>query len=244
MKLSEVRVVILAAGQGKRLGQDTPKAIVELDGKTLFGYQVDSLEEYFDPNQISVVVGYKKNQIMDRFPNRKYIFNDDFDDTNTAKSLLEAFQSLGEGPTIWMNGDIYFDSDVIGLLVKNIKRNNGSRSLVLVDNKECGQEEIKYSVDGEGKINTISKEVSKPLGEALGINYISAPDSTLLHKHLSLVDDLDYFEKALENMVIKERTHFFPVDIGNLFCKEIDFPEDLQEVLGYVKTKKEGGKLS
>jgi choline kinase len=43
---------------------------------------------------INLVVGFKKDLIMESFPNLTYVYNQYFDQTNTAKSLLKAIKKL------------------------------------------------------------------------------------------------------------------------------------------------------
>jgi glucose-1-phosphate thymidylyltransferase len=64
-----VQAVALAAGEGTRLyplTDDKPKPLVELDGRPLLGYVLDRLVE-LDPEEIVVVVGYRGEQVVERF---------------------------------------------------------------------------------------------------------------------------------------------------------------------------------
>jgi choline kinase len=96
----------------------------------------------------------------------------------------------------------------------------------------CGAEEIKYSVDRSGAIRNISKTVRNGLGEAVGINFIKQQDLSTFIACLTECTPADYFERAIE-LAIKRGVSFLPVDIGNDFCTEIDFEEDLQKVKEY-----------
>ena len=50
--------------------------------------QLEGLLRYIDIDNIYVVVGYKKEMIMEAFPELLYIYNNTFETTNTSKSLL------------------------------------------------------------------------------------------------------------------------------------------------------------
>ena len=59
--------VIPAAGRGKRLGrisEEIPKPLVEIRGKTLLERCIESLKKH-DINEIVIIVGYKKEKIID-----------------------------------------------------------------------------------------------------------------------------------------------------------------------------------
>ncbi len=54
--------------------------------------QINNITTYFDVNDITTVVGFKKNLIMEQFPEVNYVYNPFFDRTNTSKSLLRALK--------------------------------------------------------------------------------------------------------------------------------------------------------
>lgn len=69
LNLSKIGVVILAAGKGTRLNcLDKPKVMLEIGGKPIVSYIVDTLKEIgFTKEQICLVVGFKKEKIVDYF---------------------------------------------------------------------------------------------------------------------------------------------------------------------------------
>lgn len=224
-----MKVVILAAGMGTRLGTLIPKPLTSLKNeKTILDFQIENLLKYVSIHDILIVVGYKKELIMEKYPELTFIYNDAYTKTNTSKSLLRALNKVDDSDVLWLNGDVYFDNKIIDKLIK------AKNSCVLVDNKKCGDEEVKYKVDSQGNINELSKCVKEAAGEALGINLIKKDDLPLFIKHLEKVDDQDYFEKGLENMIIKDKSIIKPVNIDNLFCQEVDFPEDLNETKNHL----------
>ncbi len=221
--------VILAAGMGTRLNALIPKPLVSLENeKTILDFQVEKLAKKIGMNNIIVVVGYKKELIMEKFPDLIYIYNNEFATTNTAKSLYRALLKV-EDDTIWMNGDVFFDIEALDLLI------NSKHSGCLVDNEKCGEEEIKYNLNKEGSIHELSKQVKDGHGEALGINIIKKHDLDEFRKELNNVGQKDYFEKALENLTIKNKLVLKPINKKQLFCKEIDFEEDLIQVREHMK---------
>jgi len=229
----DTKFVILAAGMSTRLGSLIPKPLVSLkDEKTILDYQIENIVKYTSADNIYIVTGYKKEIIMEKYPDLIYVYNEAYVHTNTAKSLLKALKKI-KSDTIWLNGDIYFEDKVLKNLI------NAEYSSVLVDNKICGEEEIKYTQDKSGFLLKISKEVPNPSGEALGINLIKEKDIDTFVKYLEAVDSYDYFEKAIENMIKADKLKIKVINIGNLFCKEIDFEEDLKEVREYLHNKKQ-----
>ena len=90
------QVVILAAGMGTRLARPLPKPLTELrDGRSIMKQQIDNLKTAFGESyRVMIVVGFKLEAIIERFPEATFVYNEFFDQTNTSKSLLKALRSL------------------------------------------------------------------------------------------------------------------------------------------------------
>ena len=119
-----MKIIILAAGIGSRLGNPFPKPLTLLkDGKSIMQRQIDNITAYFDVNDITTVVGFKKNLIMEQFPEVNYVYNPFFDRTNTSKSLLSALKKHRGNSILWFNGDVVFDEQLLSLLLEDINNN-------------------------------------------------------------------------------------------------------------------------
>jgi len=68
-KLNNVGAVILAAGRGTRLNcADEPKVMLPIGGRPIVSYIVDTLKKMgLHPEQICLVVGFKKEKVMEYF---------------------------------------------------------------------------------------------------------------------------------------------------------------------------------
>jgi L-glutamine-phosphate cytidylyltransferase len=220
-----MKIVILAAGMGSRLGNPFPKPLTPLkSGDTIMGQQINNLTSYFDFNDINIVVGFKKDLIMESFPDATFIYNPLFDQTNTSKSLFKALKKYHSESVLWLNGDVVFDKRLFDLLTPFINKNE---SFVSVNNEEVGEEEIKYTLDSNRYINEISKKVVNGLGEAVGINFISSNDINFFIKRLEECDNNDYFERGIEMAIKRDQIKVNAVDISKFKCMEVDFLEDL-----------------
>ncbi|NNG11484.1 MAG: NTP transferase domain-containing protein, partial [Arenibacter sp.] len=139
-----MKIVILAAGIGSRLGNPFPKPLTPLkNGKCIMEMQVDNLDETFNIDDINVVVGFKKNLIMERFPELTYIYNPFFDQTNTSKSLLKALRKNRDKSVLWLNGDVVFDAGLLSVLKPFIDK---KESFVAVNTSKVAEEEVKYTL--------------------------------------------------------------------------------------------------
>lgn len=221
-----MKIIILAAGIGSRLGNPFPKPLTMLkNGRKILQQQVKNLSASFDNQQIMVVVGFKKELIMEEQPDLTFVYNPYFDHTNTSKSLLRALYKCRGESVLWLNGDVVFGAELLEHLIPSIEKGD---SFVAVNNSMVAEEEVKYSIDEQGFINRISKQVEGAPGEAVGINFISAGDLDVFISHLELCGPDDYFEKGLEEAIIKDGIRVRPVDISEFNCIEVDFSEDLE----------------
>ena len=211
---------------GTRLGRPFPKPLTPLvDGRTIMQQQIENIEKVFsDKARISIVVGFKMEMIMETFPRCLYIYNEEYDQTNTSKSLMRALASSFDGGVLWLNGDVVFDASLLARLKPFVDRD---QSFVSVNTAAVGEEEVKYTVDGVGNIKELSKTVQGALGEAVGINYISGGDKSKLLGELRACAESDYFERGIETAIEKHGVKITPIDISDLFAVEVDFQEDL-----------------
>ena len=219
-----MKAIILAAGIGSRLGNSNPKPLTKLkNGESILERQVVYLSEYLGVNNIIAIVGYKKDLIMELFPNLLYVYNNFYDTTNTSKSLLAGLQKIENEDVLWLNGDVVFEKELLPQIIKC------SKSCMAVNTNSVGEEEIKYNVFEDENIKEVSKTTSPALGEAVGINKVMASDLPLFKANLEKCDDQDYFEKALE-LSIQDGMKIMPININKYLCMEIDFEDDLEQI--------------
>ncbi len=206
-----MQAIILAAGVGKRLKDFTeglPKCLLKIGGKTILERQLEALPDF----DVVMVVGYKAEMIKKLYPKLKYVYNPDFESTNTIHSLGLA---LNGKDTFVLNGDVVFDKKIIGLMDKP--------SCAAVEFKNVHPEEIQVMLDGKDDIVRIGKNISGK-GEAVGIYRFSGKFCDKLKQQISKMDRNLYYEDAVDKILPMD---FYAIDIGDLPAKEIDFKEDL-----------------
>lgn len=218
----ELRVVILAAGFGSRLGLDYPKPLAVLGtGQCILERQLRVLGSFVPAESVWIVVGYKKELIMEAFPNNVYIYNQQFNRTNTAKSLWRALSKCEDCDVLWLNGDVVLEAAVVETVLRS------GRSAAAVLPGEAGAEEVKYCTTPNGMIRCISKQVRPAEGEAVGVNFVHGDDVPPLVTSLERCADGDYFERGME-LAMEEGTAFEAADISGALCIEIDTSADLR----------------
>jgi choline kinase len=222
-----VQVIILAAGMGTRLGRPHPKPLTVLNtGRTIMAQQFERVHEAFgEAARVTVVVGFKMDLVMEAFPDALFVYNEVYSETNTSKSLLKGLRATVEGGVLWLNGDVVFDQGILESVSKLVA---ADESFVCVNTATVADEEVKYTVDENGYIKELSKQVVGGLGEAVGINFISGADKPKLIQRLIECGDQDYFERGLELAIERDGVQVRPVDISEHGCVEVDFEDDLE----------------
>jgi choline kinase len=111
---SAVRVVINCAGEGRRLGLGTTKALVSVMGEPLIAWHLRMLREVDD---VVVVVGYQAEQVIEAVrplrPDAIFAFNHDYATTGTAASLAKGCRGAG-GDVISLDGDLLVHPEDFG----------------------------------------------------------------------------------------------------------------------------------
>lgn len=117
-----MKAIILVAGKGTRLKPLTEKnhkCLTEVCGVPILENALLNLKSV-GVEEVTLVVGYLKGQIRDRIGNDwnglkiKYAENDDFDRTNTSRSLYEGLSVQGgEEDCLILEGDVFFELNVL-----------------------------------------------------------------------------------------------------------------------------------
>jgi len=224
--VAELQVAILAAGMGTRLGMPGPKPLTPLaDGRSILQQQLDNVRGAFGAGvRVVVVVGFRPELVLAAVPDVLFAYNGRYAETNTSKSLLAALRASYPGGVLWLNGDVVFDPALLAVVAPMI---DADQTFVCVDTARVGEEEVTYTLDDAGYIDRLGKGLAGGLGEAIGINYVSAADKPLLVRHLEDCADQDYFERGLETAIARDGLHVVAVDISGWFAVEVDFVGDL-----------------
>ena len=243
-----MRAIILAAGSGLRLGQhtkDIPKALLDLNGKSILERQISLLKEY-EVNEIFVVTGYQRKKHI--LKDIEYIFNPKYSETEQLASMMVARTKIFDDVLV-IFGDIVFDSQILQQVLASDddiaiavdldwEKSYNERP----DNPKSLADKVLIA---RKKILQISAKV-KPLdiknqqiGEFLGIIKLSTNGSKIIIKkyeeleksHIGKFHDADSLERAklvdILQELIDSKIDIFPIAVSGKWC-EIDTPKDLE----------------
>lgn len=107
-----MKAIILAAGEGKRLGEytkDLPKGMLNFAGKSLIERQIETLRSCNLEN-IIIVTGFQADKI--NFPEVRYYINEEYSNTNMVYSLFCAEEELNDDILVCY-ADILYEKKLI-----------------------------------------------------------------------------------------------------------------------------------
>ena len=181
---------------------------------------------------MTIVVGYKLEHIIEAFPDASFVYNEQYDQTNTSKSLLRALQASAPGGVLWMNGDVVFDPEALDRAA-DLRR---ARPVLRRRSTppRCPTKRSSTRPTPRASSSELSKTVVGGLGEAVGINYISRDDKAALMRQLNARRRPGLLRARHRARDRAGRLRIEPVDISDLYAVEIDFAEDLERANLFV----------
>jgi len=108
MNAHSLDAVILAAGKGTRLYSDSPKVLRPILGEPLLQYVYAVLEPVVGAERVHTVVGYRREEVEQAFPERARRFILQREQLGTGHALQVAWAALQEASARWLlvaNGD-------------------------------------------------------------------------------------------------------------------------------------------
>ena len=127
-----------------------------------------------------------------------------------------------------MDSDILCDPAAVAAIARQ------QEPALALNRHECGEEEIKVIVDGDGRITALNKtcDPHEAIGESVGIEKMTAEYSEALYHELRrMIEDeglVDvFYERCFERLIPQGHT-FRVVDTTGYFSYELDTPDDFQ----------------
>ena len=111
-----MKLIILAAGEGKRLRPLTnsvPKCLVEYNGRPIIDYILKTARDC-GIKDVAVVNGYKKEKLVEHLKDQDVTFytNEEFDNTNMVSTLFKAKEFM-DSDVIVSYADIIYDNKIL-----------------------------------------------------------------------------------------------------------------------------------
>jgi len=229
-----MKAIILAAGIGKRIGKygNKPKCLIEIEGKTLLERYLVSLRKC-GIEEIVIVTGYKRELIRQKIDSFsfnmdiKLITNPEYE-KGSILSLWAAKSEL-KGDIVLMDGDVFFEQEVLDRLIKSEHSN-----AVLIDGKYTNTGEECIIGTKDNKVSTMARGLSGNydiLGEWVGFIKMDQAATSMLYEITDANVKKDNVNMGYEDTfsVFFKKIKFGFEIIDGLKWVEIDFPTDIEK---------------
>jgi len=208
-----VHAVILAAGEGSRLGShasDVPKAFIDLAGRTLYERQKRVLSGHVDA--MTVVLGYAYENVIDEITDARTIVFEDWDDYENAESLRRGLADVDDDVLV-LNGDVVVTEAAVTALIDS-HSSTTTRSVV-----GC----IPGYQDGSTAIRCNDRGLVTEYGMITG------------HRHAGLgVIDSTHVD-AVRDHLSQHRTEWYPVLYPTVETEMVPIPADHHIEINYPR---------
>ena len=151
-------VVILAAGEGKRMKSDTPKVLHSMAGRSLLGHVIEAAST-LEPQHLVVVVGHGRDQVQEHIdeiaPWAVTVVQEQQNGTGHAvrvalHGLAERGIAVSDGPVVVLTGDtpLLTGQTLVGLLLEHESTAAAATVLTARLDDPTGYGRIVRSADG------------------------------------------------------------------------------------------------
>jgi len=233
-----MKALIMAAGKGTRISrhiESYAKCAVSLGKFTLIEHTLNTLKKkgFID---IAIVVGYEADYIKLLLKNENvtYYYNPFYDVTNSIASLWFAKEFVNKTEDILLlNGDVFFEDSLLDIVI-----NEKKSPVIFAD--ETRKTEADYKLYYE---NNILKKYGKELsgvditGEYIGIAKITKRFIPKVINKLNELITKQQHDLWWENVIyfMTNEIDIYVKDINNKFWAEVDYIEDYQRILEFIK---------
>ena len=245
--------IILAAGMGTRLLPLTsrqPKCLVNVAGKPMMAYQLDSLQAA-GIEECTIVVGHMSQSVRNCFGSNyrgvrlSYVENSDYETTNNLCSLWQARIEFNDD-VLLLESDLVFDDQLICELIRVDDPN-----VAVVDRFRPGMDGSVIVADG-GAVKALVLKSEQSHGfdynSALKtVNIYRLSNETLIETILPEIESFlaegrtdQYYESVFASLIGSNRMDMSVMETGNMHWAEIDTLDDLREAENMIQTAKFG----
>ncbi|MBV8095882.1 MAG: phosphocholine cytidylyltransferase family protein [Acetobacteraceae bacterium] len=236
MHFSSCRALILAAGQGRRLGPGAPaKALLTFGGRSLLARHFDALDAC-GVQDITIMIGYRSGDVRCEIARlgsdaRVHLIENPSFREGSITTLWHARSVLRSGvPILLMDADVLYEPQLIGRLLQSPHGN-----CFLLDREiEPGEEPVKLCIQN-GRIVDFHKRPQirhEWHAESVGFfRFSPGVAAELADRVAEYVNrgrtDMEYEEPIRDMVLARNGSDFGFEDITGLPWIEIDFPEDV-----------------
>lgn len=234
-----MKAILLAAGRGTRISRmidDVPKSTLSINGEPLIRRTVKMLLAH--DIQIVVCTGYQEQKIRSALKELPvtFYYNPFFDITNSLASLWLAREELDGENTIIMNADVFLCHDILDMIL-----NNRDENVMAIDKTRTAVGDYFFKTLDNDCIAKYGKDLplAERTGEYVGIAKVSSKFVPHFKKRMEEMIHAQkhsyWWENVMYSFADDGEKDIHTMDVNGLFWAEIDYFDDYERILNYVK---------
>ena len=171
----ETIIIILAAGKGTRMNSEIPKVLHKINNKSLIKHVVESAKS-LNPKKIIIIVGFKKQLVMDNLENDSLCFVEQLEQLGTGHAIKMCLPELKDfhGNILILSGDVPLikvetlssfinlhnkKKSLASLITTDLENPKGYGRIIKKDNNFIKIKEHKDASENEKKIKEINSGI-------------------------------------------------------------------------------------
>jgi hypothetical protein len=113
--MNKISVILLCASEGKKTKSFGPRSLLNIHGRALIDCQLEEISCVYPDAEIIVGLGYGADKIIKHLSAQpiKFVENENYNETNAARTLNICMRITNSERIIVIHGDILFNSDSI-----------------------------------------------------------------------------------------------------------------------------------
>lgn len=231
-----IRAILMAAGIGSRISRsiNKPKSTLNVGQVPLIRRTVKMLLS--KGIEVAVVVGYKGDEVREALKGLEvsYFENPFYRVTNSMASLWFARDFFNDDDVILANADVYWGDGIYESLMSD-----DNEVIMLADESRVKSGDYFFKVE-DGILVDYGKELSLEdrTTEYVGIARLKRGFVPTFVERLSEMVIAEMYGLWWENVLYEHNTEtpIHVIDVSPFFWAEIDYIDDYQRILDYVRT--------
>jgi bifunctional UDP-N-acetylglucosamine pyrophosphorylase/glucosamine-1-phosphate N-acetyltransferase len=213
--MTSLQVVILAAGQGKRMHSDLPKVVHPLAGRPLLAHVIDAARE-LSPQRLCIVVGHGAQAVRERVPAPGVDWALQEKQLGTGHAVMQALPALDPGGTVLV---LYGDVPLISAATLRALSgaSAGGKLAILTQEIDNPKGYGRIVRDGAGRVSRIVEEKDATAAERaireVNTGIVAAPRELLQQWLARLSNDNAQGEYYLTDIVAAAVADGVPVEV-------------------------------
>jgi choline kinase len=223
---SELSIIILAAGSGRRMRSHGNKSLIEINHETVLNKQIRVLKEAYPLSEIIIVVGFQSDKIIKKIRHDvRIVENEMYEETNNARSANMGLLATTRPKALIVHGDLIFNKPTVD------KIGYGDKSKIIIDSKN------RIHSEKIGILLNNNEVVNFSYGNKIKWGQIVLFDKRSIKMFKDIMMNRDKYKFhifEIMNMMIDKGVKFDMTEPENMNIVEIDSYQDIEKAMKII----------